>query len=138
MSFSLLALQPDYAESIIDFRYRQLGAAIENSKEYDRLAQEPDSYLRKYNYSSNSALYPWTAGRFGNATGIGPAYDYEMHLNSDIALLVHDYYAQTQNKTWLEEKGWPIIEAVSNMFATFVQYDNTTGMYSTYNETSPE
>lgn len=68
MAYSLIALQPDYAESILDFRYRQLGAAIENSQEYNRLAQEPGYYLRQYNYSSNSALYPWTAGRFGNAT----------------------------------------------------------------------
>ncbi|GAA5985292.1 hypothetical protein JCM5350_005577 [Sporobolomyces pararoseus] len=121
---ALLALVPDYAESIVDFRFRQLGAAIENSKQF--------------NFSSEGALYPWTAGRFGNCTGVGPCNDYEYHLNADIALAVNEYYSFTQNKTWLEEKGWPIVEAVSNMFATFVQYDNSTGKYSTYNETSPD
>lgn len=122
MFAGLLAMVPDYAESIIDFRYRQLGAAKENAKQY--------------NFSG--ALYPWTSGRFGNCTGVGPCHDYEYHLNADIALAVNEYYSFTQNRTWLEEKGWPIVEAVSDMFATFVQYDNSTGKYSTYNETSPD
>ncbi|GAA5893369.1 alpha,alpha-trehalase ATH1 [Sporobolomyces salmoneus] len=119
---ALLALSPDYAESIVDFHHRQLGAAIENAKEY----------------GLPGALYPWTAGRFGNCTSVGPCHDYEYHYNADIALGVQQYYSSTQNKTWLEETGWPIVEAVSNMFASFVQYDNTTGKYSTYNMTSPD
>ncbi|GAA5888338.1 hypothetical protein JCM5296_003292 [Sporobolomyces johnsonii] len=119
---SLLALFPQYAESIVDFRYRQLGAAMENAQIYNL----------------SGALYPWTAGRFGNCTGVGPCYDYEYHLNSDIGLAIYQYYASTQNQTWLEEKGWPVLEAVSNMFASFVQYDNSTGLYSTFNETSPD
>lgn len=55
----LLALFPSYAESIVDFRYRQLGAAMENAAEYNL----------------SGALYPWTSGRFGNCTGVGPCYD---------------------------------------------------------------
>ncbi|GAA6008844.1 hypothetical protein JCM11491_003805 [Sporobolomyces phaffii] len=119
---ALLAMAPEYAESIVDFRYRQLGAAKENAKQYNL----------------PGALYPWTAGRFGNCTGVGPCIDYEYHLNADIALAVNEYYSLTQNQTWLEEKGWPIVEAVSDMFASFVQYDNSTGKYNTYNETSPD
>lgn len=118
----LLALQPDYAESIVDFRYRQLGAAKENAKQYNL----------------PGALYPWTAGRYGNCTGTGPCIDYEYHLNGDIALAVQQYYAFTQNETWLEEKGWPIVEAVSEMFASFVQYNSSTGKYSAYNVTSAD
>ncbi|GAA6031033.1 hypothetical protein JCM8097_003971 [Rhodosporidiobolus ruineniae] len=119
---SLLALHPSYAESIIDFRYRQLGAAQENAQ--------------KYNLSG--ALYPWTAGRFGNCTGVGPCYDYEYHLNSDIALAAWQYYATTGNKTWLEEKGYPLVRNAADMFASFVVRDEATGMYHTYNETSPD
>lgn len=52
---SLLALHPDYASSIVNFRARQYGAAIENVKQYNR----------------SGLLYPWTAARFGNCTGIG-------------------------------------------------------------------
>lgn len=77
---SLLAIQPDFAEvsstspfaelkrdslivslpqSIVDFYYRQYGAAQENAKQFN----------------SSGVLYPWTAGRFGNCTGVGPCYD---------------------------------------------------------------
>ena len=38
------------------YRFRQLGAARENSQQFNR----------------SGALYPWTAGRFGNCTGVGP------------------------------------------------------------------
>ncbi|GAA5906847.1 hypothetical protein JCM6882_006845 [Rhodosporidiobolus microsporus] len=118
----LLALFPDYAESVIDFRYRQLGAAMENAAEYNL----------------SGALYPWTGARYGNDTGAGPAYDYEYHLNSDIALAAWQYYAVTGNQTWLEEKGWPLVKNVADMIASFVVYNETTGRYDTYNMTSPD
>lgn len=56
---SLLALFPSYAESITNFRYRQLGAAEENSKEFNR----------------SGALYPWMGARFGNCTFVTPNFD---------------------------------------------------------------
>lgn len=48
----LLALFPSYAESITNFRYRQLGAAMENVKQFNR----------------SGAIWPWTGARFGNCT----------------------------------------------------------------------
>ncbi|KII91942.1 carbohydrate-binding module family 32 protein [Plicaturopsis crispa FD-325 SS-3] len=119
---SLLALFPSYAESITNFRYRQLGAAKENVKQFNR----------------SGAIYPWTGARFGNCTGVGPCYDYEEHLNNDIALAQYQYYASTQNKTWLETKGWPIISAVAEFWASQVVYNTTTKKYDTLNETDPD
>ncbi|GAA5880894.1 hypothetical protein JCM3774_003235 [Rhodotorula dairenensis] len=119
---SLLAMWPDYAESIVDFRYRQLGAAKVNAAQYNL----------------SGALYPWTGARFGNCTGVGPCYNYEYHLNSDIALAAWQYYASTKNETWLEQKGYPLVRNLADMFASFVTYNETSGMYSTLNETSPD
>lgn len=62
----------------------------------------------------------------------------EYHLNSDIALAAWQYYASTKNETWLEEKGYPLVRNVADMFASFVTYNQTSGMYSTLNETSPD
>ncbi|BGP14872.1 hypothetical protein JCM10213_003772 [Rhodosporidiobolus nylandii] len=118
----LLALHPSYAESVVDFRYRQLGQAQQNAA----------------SYNLSGALYPWTGGRTGKCTGVGPCYDYEYHLNSDIALAAWQYYAATGNQTWLEEKGWPLVQSIAEMFASFVVYNETTGKYDTYNETSPD
>lgn len=59
----------------------------------------------------------------------------EYHLNNDIALLAYQYYAGTQNKTWLEEEGWPIVSAVAEFWAGHVVYNTTTDRYDTFNET---
>jgi trehalose/maltose hydrolase-like predicted phosphorylase len=47
----LLSLFPDYAMSINNYRSKNLGAAIENAKQYD----------------SDGLLYPWVAFRYGTA-----------------------------------------------------------------------
>ncbi|KAK4056495.1 alpha,alpha-trehalase ath1 [Microbotryomycetes sp. JL221] len=119
---SLLALHPDYALNGLNFRYKQYGRAIENAKQYN----------------SSGLLYPWTAARFGNCTGVGPCYDYEYHLNNDIAIAMYQYYAATQNRTWLEERGYPIIYDVNEFWANHVVYNETTGLYVTLNETDPD
>jgi trehalose/maltose hydrolase-like predicted phosphorylase len=49
---ALHVLFPTYAESITNFRFRQLGAAEENVKMFNR----------------SGAIYPWTGARFGNCT----------------------------------------------------------------------
>ncbi|BGP30989.1 alpha,alpha-trehalase ath1 [Rhodotorula toruloides] len=119
---SLFTLQPDYGENIIDYYHRQLGAAEVNAREFNL----------------SGALFPWTNARFGNCTGVGPCYDYEYHLNPDIALAAWQYFAATGNKTWLQEKGYPLIRGAADMIATFVKYNETTGQYYTTNMTSPD
>ncbi|PWN46738.1 hypothetical protein IE53DRAFT_391103 [Violaceomyces palustris] len=118
---SLLSLYPSFAESINNYRSKNLGAAMENARKYNR----------------SGLLYPWVAFRFGNETGIGPAFDYEYHLNNDIALAQWQYYQATGNKTWLEEKGYPIMKAVSEFWASQVILD-AKGNYTTLNETDPD
>ncbi|GAA5820821.1 hypothetical protein JCM3770_000353 [Rhodotorula araucariae] len=122
---SFISLFPDYAESVIDFRYRQLGAAKENAKEYGLAG----------------SLYPWTGARFGNCTGIGPCADYQYHLNSDIALAAWQYFAVTNDTQWLEEKGYPLVRGAADMFASFVTRNDTgngTYQYVTLNTTGAD
>ncbi|KAG0237760.1 Six-hairpin glycosidase-like protein [Mortierella sp. GBAus27b] len=119
---SLLSLFPDYAMSINNYRTKNLGRAIENAKEFNR----------------PGLLYPWVSFRFGNCTGIGPCYDYEYHLNNDIALAQWQYFLSTNDKNWLAEKGYPIMKGVSEFWAAHVVKDNSTGAYHTKNETDPD
>jgi trehalose/maltose hydrolase-like predicted phosphorylase len=51
---SLLSLFPDYAMSINNYRTKNLGAAMENAKQFNR----------------SGLLYPWVAFRYGNCTGM--------------------------------------------------------------------
>lgn len=52
-------------QSIVDFRYRQLGAAQVNAAQYNL----------------SGALYPWTGARFGNCTGVGPVRAFTPNLH---------------------------------------------------------
>lgn len=118
----LLSLFPSFAESINNYRSRDLGAARANAAQYNR----------------SGLLYPWVSFRYANCTGIGPCYDYEYHLNNDIALAQWQYYQATRNQTWLERKGWPILKAVSEFWASQVVRDEGSGRYSANNVTSPD
>jgi trehalose/maltose hydrolase-like predicted phosphorylase len=43
-------------------------------------------FKKSTSLNNKSVLYPWTSGRYGNATSTGPALDYEYHINYVIAL----------------------------------------------------
>lgn len=125
----LLVLHPDHAAAINEYRFRLLPQALENAKKYDR----------------PGAMYPWTSSRFGNCTGTGPCADYQYHLNTDIALVHWHQFLSTGDYDWLKEQGWPIIKAVTEMWAAFVQKSNVTGedglkvgMYTVHNMTDPD
>ncbi|KAG0375400.1 alpha,alpha-trehalase ath1 [Mortierella sp. AD032] len=119
---SLLSLFPDYAMSINNYRTKNLGAAMENAKQFNR----------------SGLLYPWVAFRYGNCTGIGPCYDYEYHLNNDIALSHWHYFLTTNNKTWLADYGYPIMKAVSDFWGSQVITQPGTPGFTTKNETDPD
>lgn len=53
-------------------------------------------------------------------------YDYEYHLNNDIALAHIDYFYVTQNLTWLTTKGFPVIREVAEMWPSLVNYNKST------------
>ncbi|KAF9131635.1 alpha,alpha-trehalase ath1 [Mortierella sp. 14UC] len=119
---SLLSLFPDYAMSINNYRTKNLGAAMENAKQFNR----------------SGLLYPWVAFRYGNCTGIGPCYDYEYHLNNDIALSHWHYFLTTNNKTWLADYGYPVMKAVSDFWGSQVITQPGTPGFTTKNETDPD
>lgn len=112
---ALLSLFPDHAMSINNYRTRLLGQAIENAQ--------------SYNYSG--ATFPWTSGRFGNCTATGLCVNYQIHLNTDIALAHWHYYLHTKDKEWLREKGWPVIGNVADMFANYVVRNTRNKKYET-------
>jgi trehalose/maltose hydrolase-like predicted phosphorylase len=124
----LLALHPERAAAINNYRYRLLPQAKKNAE----------------TFGLPGALYPWTSGRFGNCTGTGPCKDYEYHLNSDISLVQWHQFLHSGDKTWLRERGWPIISAVADMWTGLVKKANASGedgleagMYTLQNMTDP-
>jgi trehalose/maltose hydrolase-like predicted phosphorylase len=82
------------------------------------------------------------SARFGNCTGVGPCYDYEYHINNDIALAQWQYYLATGNLTWLQNNGYPVISAVADMWTSLaVRVESNTSSsytYQTFNLTDPD
>jgi trehalose/maltose hydrolase-like predicted phosphorylase len=82
------------------------------------------------------------SARFGNCTGVGPCFDYEYHINNDIALAQWQYYLATGNETWLRSNGYPVISAVADMWASLAVRvnSNTSSNYTfqTFNLTDPD
>jgi trehalose/maltose hydrolase-like predicted phosphorylase len=122
----LLVLTPQFARSIVNYRTKNLGAALQNAKQYNL----------------TGALFPWTGARFGNCTGVGPCFDYEYHINNDIALAQWQYYLSTGDITWLQEAGFPMLQAIADMWVsnTHLVHSNTSDTYTfqTFNLTDPD
>jgi trehalose/maltose hydrolase-like predicted phosphorylase len=139
----LLALTPDFANSILNYRFKNLGAAMQNAKQYNRTgALYPwTGYPFPPLFSHNS--HSWYRARFGNCTGVGPCFDYEYHLNNDIGLAQWQYFLSTGNTTWLSLYGFPVIKAVADMWVSNTHRVNsntstTDYTFQTFNLTDPD
>lgn len=119
---------PDYTVGMINFRLSQFPQALRNAQE--------DYVQDKYKFSNDSALYPWTTGAWGNATGTGPVLDYEYHVNTDIALEMFQHLAFSGDERLFKEKHWPVVMGIAKSMTTLLQPDG--GKWSLRNMTDPD
>ncbi len=115
---SILQLHPEIAKGIIEYRFERLEAAKRNA----------------FGKGYKGAMYPWESAASGvEETPVwalsGP---FEHHITADVALAAWNYYAVTQDKNWLREKGWPILQATANFWASRVER-NGPGQYDIKN-----
>lgn len=127
---SLALSNPDYAMQMINYRIDKFEQAQRNAHE--------DYVKAKYNFSNDSALYPWTSGAFGNATGSGPVLDYEYHINTDIALMMFHHLSITGNDTKFRERMWPVILGVTKAMTGLLIENGTDHKFSIMNMTDPD
>ena len=104
---SILVLQPQMAKSLIEYRYQRLEAARRNA----------------FAHGYKGAMFPWESAETGvEETPVwalsGP---FEHHITADVALAAWNYYCVTQDKTWLREKGYPILNATADFWASRVE-----------------
>ncbi|WP_316760870.1 glycoside hydrolase family 65 protein [Pedobacter aquatilis] len=104
---ALLVLHPDIAKSLIEYRFERLEAAKKNA----------------FSHGFKGAMYPWESADTGvEETPVwalsGP---FEHHISADVALAAWNYYAVTQDKIWLKEKGWPILSQTADFWASRVE-----------------
>ncbi len=113
----LLLMHPDIAKSMVMFRYKALPAAEANAK------------LNGY----KGAMYPWESDENGNEACPKFAYQnalYENHVTGDVAFAQWQYYLATENKTWLADYGFPVIEKTADFWVSRSTYDSTTRKYN--------
>ncbi|MDO9255057.1 MAG: glycoside hydrolase family 65 protein [Bacteroidales bacterium] len=102
-----LVMHPEIAKSLIEYRFERLEAAKRNA----------------FSHGYKGAMYPWeSAGTGVEETPVwalsGP---FEHHITACVALAAWNYYCVTQDKDWLREKGWPILSATADFWASRVE-----------------
>src|SRR5947209_12736494 len=103
----ILVMHPELAKSMVEYRYQRLEAAKKNA----------------FANGFKGAMFPWESAESGvEETPVwalsGP---FEHHITADVAIAAWDYYLVTQDKQWLREKGWPILQATADFWASRVE-----------------
>ncbi len=104
---ALLVMHPELAKSMMEYRYQRLEAAKRNA----------------FANGFKGAMFPWESAASGaEETPVwalsGP---FEHHITADVAIAAWNYYQVTQDKQWLREKGWPILQATADFWASRVE-----------------
>ncbi|KAI5958108.1 ATH1 [Candida theae] len=120
---AILALNPDHAKSIVNYRVHTHEQALRNT---------PQGY--------EGAAYPWTSGRFGNCTATGPCLNYEYHINSAIAMSAWELYLSgAVDDHYLESTVYPLVNDAAKFYADYVtSYNDTIDKFVTNNLTDPD
>jgi trehalose/maltose hydrolase-like predicted phosphorylase len=115
---SLLVLHPEIAKSMVEYRYQRLEAARRNA----------------FANGFKGAMFPWESAETGvEETPVwalsGP---FEHHITACVSIAAWNYYCVTQDKNWLRERGWPILSATADFWASRVER-NGPGKYEIKN-----
>lgn len=115
---AILVLHPEIAKSMIEYRYQRLEAAKRNA----------------FSKGYKGAMYPWESAETGvEETPVwalsGP---FEHHITACVGIAAWNYYCVTQDKNWLKEKGYPILSATADFWASRVER-NGPGKYDIKN-----
>ncbi len=115
---AILALHPEMAKSMVEYRYQRLAQAKHNA----------------FAHGYKGAMYPWESAASGNEeTPVwalsGP---FEHHITADVAIAAWNYFAVTQDTVWLREKGFPVIKECADFWASRVE-KNGPGKYDIKN-----
>lgn len=115
---AILLMHPELAGSMVEYRYQRLEAARHNA------------FIHGY----RGAMYPWESADTGNEnTQINSMYGaFEHHITGGVAIAAWQYYCVTQDLDWLRQKGYPMLEAIADYWASRSE-QNASGEYEIRN-----
>jgi trehalose/maltose hydrolase-like predicted phosphorylase len=115
---ALLVMKPELGKSMVEYRYQRLEAARKNA----------------FANGFKGTMFPWESAESGvEETPVwalsGP---FEHHITADVAIAAWNYFAVTQDKEWLREKGWPLLSGTADFWISRVER-NGPGKYDIKN-----
>ncbi len=100
----LLLLNQDIARSLMNYRSDRLNKARQKA----------------INFGYKGAMFPWESDDTGEEAT--PAWaltgTFEHHITADVAIAFWNYYRVTQNKYWLQERGYPLMKEVADYWVS--------------------
>ncbi|MEM7105130.1 MAG: glycoside hydrolase family 65 protein [Bacteroidota bacterium] len=114
----LLMLQPEIAQSLLEYRFERLDAARQNA----------------FAHGYDGAMYPWESAADGSEDTpvwalTGP---FQHHISADIGWAAWKFYQLTKDKEWLETRGYPMIREIADFWTSRVER-NGPGKYDINN-----
>jgi trehalose/maltose hydrolase-like predicted phosphorylase len=105
----ILALKPELAKSMLDYRFERLEAARFNAKAH----------------GYKGAMFPWESDQDGQESTpvwalTGP---FQHHITACVGFSFWKYYQVTKDKSWLQEKGYPMLKEVADFWVSRVEKD---------------
>ncbi|MBI1768290.1 MAG: glycoside hydrolase family 65 protein [Bacteroidetes bacterium] len=103
----LLAMQPSIAKSLLEYRFQRLEAAKKNA----------------FSHGLKGAMFPWESSAEGTEDTpvwalTGP---FQQHISGCVGWAFWKYYQVTKDKTWLQERGYPVLKEVADFWSSRVE-----------------
>ena len=118
---ALLAQHPDYARSILDYRFKHLAEAKAKAK--------TEGYT--------GADFPWESASSGKE--VAPSgFSKGRHVTAGVGWAHWQYWLATQDKTWLKTRGWPVLSAVADFWAARAKKNAQTGKWDVLDVYGPD
>ncbi|KPI43775.1 Acid trehalase [Cyphellophora attinorum] len=130
MQPGLVASSPYAARGISNYRmehYEQAQKNIETAYQSSR---------NETTFSSDAAIFPWISARPGNCTAMGPCWDYEYHINGDIAQALVNEWIVSGDTDFFRENYFPIQNSVAVLYSDLLEKNGSE--YSLTNMTDPD
>lgn len=130
MQPGLAASHPQAVKQIANYRVARYAQAKANAQTAFVSSKNASTF------SSDAAVFPWTSGRTGNCTGTGPCFDYEYHINGDIAQEFANYWVTSGDTEFFKESLFPVYNSIAIFYSELLEKNGST--YALSNMTDPD
>ena len=130
MQPGLAVSHPGSVKQIANYRVERYDQAKANAQTASQSSKNQSTF------SPDTAVFPWTSGRTGNCTGTGPCFDYEYHINGDIAQEFVNYWVVSGDTQYFNDSLFPIYDSIAQFYSQVVTKNGSN--YTLTNMTDPD